>query len=436
MHKNDKWVLFIIALFIGSGFTINYIATSTFPKATSDTIDRVILFSIDSANPEYLTEELMPHLFAEIMAHGSKYKFALTELASETQHGHTTMLTGAFTNNSGVIGNGYYDNDSKTTIGVIQDPNFRLAPTIIEANPQLTTAFVSGKWRLPSILAPGANFTFSSGQSGYPIPAGYVKKLGLPVTFFDGDVCDRWSFDAVLQVIKDDDPDFIFCNLAETDYWGHYVGGIGDYSEGIKRHLRELDNLFMHFFTELKAMGKFANTLICITSDHGMETVEDVIDVEGYLANNGVNCHIHVEGGSGFIFLENSSQKDQAVSLLQAHSDVAVVVPYENMSQYPYCMNTFMNRTGHIYFSTREHTIITMRIPVIGEVPVGNIGSHGGIALQDVVMAWMGPNITRYGYEITTVIPHLVDIVPTICYLTGWNLPAKSQGRVLNEILE
>ncbi len=444
MRKKDRMVLFIIAILIGFGFSINFIATSLFPEEKGETIERVILISIDSANPEYLTEEMMPKLYAEILSRGSKYKYALTSLASETQHGHTSMLTGAYTNNSGLIGNGYYNQTTKETVGVVLDPSFRLAETLFEAiepNPSIKTAFISGKWRLPPLLCQEADLVFASpiteqitGES-YPLPDGYLEKLGTPITYADGDIIDSWCMRALIEVIKEDDPDFIFCNLAWTDVQGHYSGGVGDYSEIIKRHLRELDNSFMHLFTELKAMGKYESTLFIITSDHGMETIENIVDIEGYLIDNDIQNHVHVEGGSGFIFLDNPAEVDSAVELLQQHPDVAVVLNRSQMSQYPYCLNTFESRTGQIYISLRDHRGLTMRLPGLGEIPLSQIGSHGGIALQDVIMGWMGPNIIRTGMEVTIFVPHIVDIVPTICNLTGWPLPAQSQGRVLYEII-
>lgn len=447
MKKTDRTVVLIIAILIGFGFTINIIATSFFPPANTRTTPRVILFSIDSANPEYLTEAMMPKLFAEIMARGSKYRFALTSLAAETQHGHTSILSGAYTNNSGMIGNGYYNETDGTAVGVALDPSFRLAETLIESiertTPVIKTAFLSGKWRLPPLLSQDADFIFASpvaeevtGRS-FPLPPGYLQKLGTPVTFPDGDIIDSWVMRALLEVIKQDDPDFLFVNLAWTDVFGHNSGGIGDYSIMIKRQLAELDNLFMYFFTELRAMGEYDNTLFIITSDHGMETVEKVIDVRAYLEDNGIGSYVHPEGGSGFIFLDNPAETATAVNLLRQNPDLAVVLNRTEMAQYPYMLNTFENRTGQIYVSAREHCIITFPpIPGLGSIPLSPIGSHGGVSLQDVVMAWMGPNITKMGYEITTSVPHVVDIVPTICNLTGWTLPTESQGRVLYEIIE
>ncbi len=452
MKKSDRTVMFVIAILIGFGFTINIIAAQFFPPTNARTTPRVILFSIDSANPEYLTEDMMPKLFAEIMARGSKYRFALTSLAAETQHGHTSMLTGAFTNNSGMIGNGLYLNDTGEVIGVVLDPKYRLAETLIEAiertTPSIKTAFLSGKWRLPPLLSQDADFIFASPVAeevtGISFPFGnseqesyYLQKLGNPVTYPDGDIIDPWVMRALLELIKHDDPDFMFVNLAWTDVFGHNSGGIGDYSIMIKRQLAELDNLMMHFFTELKAMGEYDNTLFVFASDHGMETIEKVIDVKAYLEDNGIGSYVHVEGGSGYIFLDNPAETATAVNLLRLNPDIAVVLNRTEMAQYPYALNTFENRTGQIYISTREHIVITFpELPGLGSIPLSQIGSHGGKSLQDVVMAWMGPNITNAGIEITANIPHVVDIVPTICNLTGWTLPNQSQGRVLYEIIE
>ncbi|MFX0102112.1 MAG: alkaline phosphatase family protein [Candidatus Hodarchaeota archaeon] len=438
MKKKEKTVALLLILIFSFGFSINFIA-ALIPQGTSTrTTPRVILISIDSANPEYLTEEMMPKLFNEIMSRGSKYRYALTALAAETQHGHTCMLTGAHPNNTGMIGNGLYINETGETIGVLTDPKYRLAETIIESlertNSSLKTAFLSGKWRLPSLLANASDLVFASPRTGIPLPDGYEEKVGTPITYYDGDIVDSWVMNALIEVIKKDDPDFIFVNLAWTDVQGHYTGGIGDYSVIINQHLRELDDLFMRLFTELKAMGEYDNTLFAITSDHGMETVEDVVDIQGYLVDNGIGCHIHNEGGSGFVFLDNPSQNDTAVALLEQHPDVAVVVPWERMGEYPYHLNSSKNTTGDIYISTRAHALLSTYLGGLS-IEYSAQGSHGGIALQDVVMGWMGPNIIHHSYELP-VVPEVMDIVPTICQIMGWTPPAQTSGRILHEIIE
>lgn len=446
MRKTDKLALLIVIIFFGFGFSINFISTSLFPPPPADeSIHRVILISIDSANPEYLSADMMPKLYSEIMARGSKYKLALTALAAETQQGHTSMLTGAYANSTGLIGNGYYDNSTGETIPIALDPTYRLAETIIEAlnrtNPALKTAFLSGKWRLPPLLSNASDLVFTSSYaekaSGvpFPVPAGYEEKLGHPLEYLGGDLVDVWVMNALIEVIRTDNPDFIFVNLAGTDDIGHYSGGVGDYSSMIRRHLRELDNLFMRLFTELRAIGELENTLFAISADHGMSTIEDIIDIQGYMDGRGIGCHIHAEGGSGFVYLDDSADLIAAMGALQEHPDVVVVVPYTNYSQYPYNLDMSLNRTGHIYFSTRAHTVLSMYTEGFGNIPTNAIGAHGGIAEQDIIMGWMGPNITRTGYELP-IVPHVADIVPTICHIMGWTPPNDVDGRVLYEIIE
>jgi len=388
----------------------------------------------------------MPKLYKEILARGSKYKFALTSLAAETQLGHTTMLTGAYPNTTGLTGNGYYDNSTGETTTVALNQSYLLAETIFETldrtNPSIQTAFISGKWRLPPLLSNASNLVFTSSYaekaSGipFPVPAGYEAKLGCPLEYLGGDLVDVWVMNALIEVIRTDDPEFIFVNLAGADDIGHYSGGVGDYSVMIERHLRELDNLFMRLFTELKALGEYDNTLFAISADHGMETIEDIIDMDTYMASQGINCHIHPEGGSGFVFLNNSADLNAALTALQAHPDVAVVVPYANFSQYPYNLDMSMERVGHIYFSTRAHTLLSTYTPALGTIPVNAVGAHGQISCQDVIMAWMGPNITQSQYEITTQVPHIADIVPTICHIMNWTPPNDVDGRILYEIIE
>ncbi|NVM30826.1 MAG: alkaline phosphatase family protein [Candidatus Helarchaeota archaeon] len=446
MRKTDKLALLIVVILFGFGFSINFISTSLFPPPPADeSIHRVILISIDSGNPEYLSADMMPKLYSEIMARGAKFKNALTALAAETQQGHTSMLTGAYPNSTGIIGNGYYDNSTGKTTAVVLNESYRLAETIIEAldrtNPSLKTAFLSGKWRLPPLLSNTSDLVFTSSYaekaSGipFPVPPGYEEKLGRPLEYLGGDLVDVWVMNALIEVIRTDDPEFIFVNLAGTDDIGHYSGGVGDYSSMIRRQLRELDNLFMRLFTELRAIGEFDNTLFAITADHGMTTIEDIIDMQTYMDSRGIGCHIHAEGGSGFVYLDNSADLNTAVGALQEHPDVVVVVPYTNYSQYPYNLDMNITRVGHIYFSTRAHTVLSLHAEGLGNIPVNAVGAHGGIAEQDILMAWMGPNITRMGYEIP-IVPHVADVVPTICHIMGWTAPNNVDGRILYEIIE
>ena len=81
--------------------------SSLLPKKAQaeEGVQRVILISIDSCNPEYISPTYMPNLYARIIRDGVKFKFANSILPAETQSGHTTLLTGAYPAHSGIIGN-------------------------------------------------------------------------------------------------------------------------------------------------------------------------------------------------------------------------------------------------------------------------------------------------------------------------------------------
>ncbi|MBD3228479.1 MAG: hypothetical protein GF329_09850 [Candidatus Lokiarchaeota archaeon] len=437
LKKNTKIFSIIIILIFISGFSINYFGVLIYPdQTTNDSPERVILISLDSCSPEYTNDpSYMPLLYNMIHDKGVSYKVCWASIAAETMLGHTTMLTGTHPNSSGVIGNGYYDNETGQTIGVVQDPSFRRVETIIESiedNDTIKTAFISGKWRLPAFLAQESDIVLGSTRvwDKFPIPQRYMDQLGFPLQHGDGDIYDSWTIRAIIESIKIDDPDFIFVNLAWLDVTGHDTGS---FNLNIHRFVSQLDYNLNMLFTELKIMGEFENTLFIITGDHGMDTIYDTIDLNEYLTSNGIDVHhIHPEGQSAFIYLSNTSQTNETVELLNQHEYIGIALPRNEMHKIH--LDTFINRTGHVYASCKAHYAVEIEMAGIG-FPLSTIGTHGGISCRDVPLLLMGPGIKK-GQFIEYQIPELVDIVPTIGNLTGWNTPTTCDGRVLYEILQ
>jgi len=417
---------------------MNIIGTFSYnqPSEAPSKPKRVILISLDSCSPEYPNDPYyMPLLYDVIHDNGVAFKTCWASLAAETMLGHTTMLTGCHPNSSGVIGNGYYNNETDKDIGVVQDPKFRLVETIIEAiepNSSIKTAFISGKWRLPAFLAQEADVVLGSTKvwDKFPMPQKYLDKLGYPLEHGDGDIYASWTIRAVIECIKSDDPDFIFVNLAWLDVTGHDTGS---FNLNIKRLVSQLDYNLNMLFNELKAMGEFENTLFIITGDHGMDSIYGVFDPKAYLESYGIHVHhVHAEGQSAFIYLENASQMNMAVDLLNKNDKVGLALSRDDM--YLLHLDTFINRTGHVYMSCKAHYAVVLESAGI-EFPVSQIGTHGGISCRDVPLMLMGPGIKK-GQFIENKIPELVDIVPTIGNITGWNIPSTCDGRVLYEVME
>ncbi|MHA1292361.1 MAG: alkaline phosphatase family protein [Promethearchaeota archaeon] len=434
MEKNDKIACFLIISLLIFNFFLGFIA---FHKNNDqgNKIERIILFSLDSCNPEYLSPDYMPKIYSILRENGIIYKNAWAPLAAETMNGHTTMLTGCWPNSTGILGNGYYDSDlGKEVENPVQDPEHRLVNTIFEDlkenYPKIAkkTGFISGKWRLPDFLAYGAEYVFASHvcEEFDICPEGYENIVGYPITHTDGDIYDQWCMRALTELVKRDDPKFIFVNLAWLDVSGHDTGA---FNSNHRRELHQLDDLLWQFMIDLKAMGKFESTLFIITGDHGMASIFDVFNVEGYLEDNGIKLeHVHGEGGSAFIFLKDKDDINKTVDLLEKNDKIALVLPRDEM--YKLHLDTYENRTGQIYISCKENIAISF-----GELPMSSIGTHGHVATRDVPMAFMGPTIKK-GEFIQESIPGLEDIFPTIYYTLGLDIPNYIDGRILYEIFE
>ena len=441
--QRKKLSILIIGILIGLGFVISPISTFfALPQETG--LKRVIVISIDSSNSEYLSPEYMPYLYSMLLSRGAKFKAALGPVASETQGGHTVQLCGAWANTTGIIGNGMYLNNTTPPkeVFVADSPSYRFSETIFESienkNSSLVTAFLSGKWRLRPLLANASDLEFSSMRNraeipafspigpNFPVPDKYKSIVGMPVYMNpDGDVVDSWIINSLIEVVRYDDPDFIFVNLAWLDVAQHYHGA---FNAMIRAKCLELDNLFRKLFTEFTMMGKMDSTLWVFTADHGQDEINKVVNIQQYLQLNGFPAaYVWGEGQSGFVYL-NGGNKTAAYELLEAHPDVSVVLPRENMSQLH--LDTVASRTGDIYISAREHTVFGK-----GILTFSNIGTHGGISCRDVPMGWMGPGIKSIGHEIVDHVPELVDIVATIGNITHWNIPANCSGTVLVDIL-
>jgi predicted AlkP superfamily pyrophosphatase or phosphodiesterase len=433
--KRNKKILYsiLLGLFIFN-FFIGPIAFHVDNIQDENIIERTILFSLDSCNSEYLNNDWMPKLYNLLKHEGVIFKTCWASVAAETMLGHTTMLTGCNPNSSGVIGNGLYNVDTGEEIRVIQDPKYRLVDTMFENleknNIIMKTGFVSGKWRLPKFLSQNCDFIFASPVTGIPLPPGYESILGAPIINIEGDMYDQWTMRALTELIYQEDPEFIFVNLAWLDDSGHDTGS---FNLNHKRELRQLDDLIYQFMTDLKAMNKYKNTLFIFTADHGMDTIKGFFNPLEYLENAGIDIfHIHWEGHCAFIYLENPADINTTVNLLKKHEKVAISLPYNELNQLH--LDTYKNRTGDVFISCQENIVVKL-----GDLPLIYFGMHGGVSTRDIPLAFMGPKIKKQEF-IQDQIPGLEDIVPTLYYLWGINnsaltFPKHVDGRILYEII-
>ncbi|MBA4368527.1 MAG: hypothetical protein C0403_12925 [Desulfobacterium sp.] len=129
---------------------------------------------------------------------------------------------------------------------------------------------------------------------------------------------DRWIADTTCQVIREEDPDVLYVNLAATDEAGHVYGAAWDpdewskangflfgshwvskYSEQARREeildvIREADFRFGQIVNQIKDRGMLDHSLIVFTADHSMITEGYCkqgyapLDIKEYLRSQGI----------------------------------------------------------------------------------------------------------------------------------------------------
>ncbi|NVM30362.1 MAG: alkaline phosphatase family protein [Candidatus Helarchaeota archaeon] len=468
--KNKVFLGILVIVFILSGFMnlfSQWMGPGVDPEP-ANTPRRVILISLDSCNPEYLSPEYMPNLYRAIMEGGCKFQKAETVLSSCTVSGHTSMLSGAYVNTTGICGNGVRKSATEFTF-FGQDPANRNASTLIESieksplNESVDTFFICSK-PITGVLATEADWVFVSKiqlalhnlQGTYGILSGgnalyinwqwdpnnydeFAQSVG--TAFGELEPCDSWIINGLVQGIKYETPYvdenstkyFYFVNTAQIDDVGHTAGA---FNPNMARHLRQMDGLLLKVFHTLKSLGKYESTLFIITSDHGMSNVESTFNIERALNEAGyyheVNCFIQYEGNGVFLHLYNSSETDAVVNyLIQKNNELNVMDLILPKSQYPlYHLDNAANRTGDIFLSAKQGVSF-----ITNGILAFQAGQHGGLSEQDIPLAFFGPKINNTGIIYNQNPVSVVDIVPTICNITGWPLPLEADGRILTEVI-
>jgi predicted AlkP superfamily pyrophosphatase or phosphodiesterase len=411
---------------------------------------RIILISIDSCSAAYFESGKLPKLTRHLESGGVGYSGVLTCMTAETMSGHTTMLTGTFPATSGIIGNGMFNPETGEDIAVVQDPRHRKVPTVFEELRQLrnistgsadgpghgavSTAFISGKWRLPGLLAQGADYIGSSpviaalfkqkGRFGtgpaLDLSAHTRRETGYPSFHFEGDVYDPWTLRTSLTAIRELQPGFTFINLAWLDRSGHDTGS---FNFNTYRHLRYLDTGLLQFFYDLHFSGLYKETLFIVTADHGMDPVSSYFNPAVELQKFEIDIdHTHSEGHCAFLFLKDTDDKHRARDILASHPLVKIAASGEGLSAFQ--LDPRSPLTGDVFINCIDKTIINFK-----GLPMIYLGMHGGVQTREVPLYFSGPGAKRLrpppientAESAGDVTASIADIVPTLYDL--WELP-------------
>jgi predicted AlkP superfamily pyrophosphatase or phosphodiesterase len=466
---------------------------------------KVYIINLDGMPPEYVHQELMPNLW-KLVEEGSYYTNASAHLIAATAINHVGIIVSADTQTHGILtaGTAYLGwNENRSMpewrLYEYEDiPVETIYTTIKRSDPNLRTGVVSGKfWIAELFYGPDTDIKAHSYEHPFYIDEPQPYWLGDPndpetdptkhtryISFAGakGSPSDLYIVETAMEIIRNEDPDFLYVLLANPDVAGHSYGDAYDGSTEInpkanpEAMLDVIENItdkavgaFMDF---LKERGTYEDSIIAVTSDHSMDTmypeievvyedqtltgfVHRAIDVREILENEGIVMGEDYEYGTrkGYVAMlygfKNNETVQQAKSILENYkviftnvtggisvydeNPIWAVLDRETMPEY-----RLYNELVISGATDREWPEL---IVLINEHYGGGIGAHGSHSTLPVTLVLHGPNIKK-GY-VNNVSVRTLDIVPTISRLNGWIYPDghyfldhEEEGTVLDCIVE
>lgn len=452
---------------------------------------------VDGLRPQDVNPTLMPNLTSLSNATcepggacATVYEQARAAMVTETNGNHVAMMTGAYGEGSGMLGNSAFDRRSGEEIALDQ-PQLNLAETLFDAiesqKPWLRTAGIFGKEKLRSLFdctkddegACGPSDANPEGVTVEHTPPDVLggattnpsdPDLDCPAEFFSGSgfTLNQCVMGVTLRVLERDDPDLTLINLADTDGQSHLFGAG---SPPALAAVADADRQIGRLVQALKDSGKWQHSLLMVTADHNFG---DTVDPRGTIVLSSVFSGagpspftVVTHGGSASVYLTDLShtagpltEDEQATLKVLRARALATPGVTEALYRLPNpadggdahtldAVHSAWNlgdtpRVGELLVTADEtHTLVESQSSsehvILGEhghptdrhVPF--IVASGGTYVRDEAVAASG---TVNEADDTAANPgqaEVVDMAPTVSWLLDIDPPAGSRGRVLTE---
>lgn len=282
---------------------------------------RTYIINLDGMPADYLFSKdkggnpVMPNL-TSIVKEGMLFTKCYSNLPAVTICNHSSIVTGASTGPVGVYGAGKFYaglNEVGEAIMSFYAPDDIQAKTLFEITKEhvknAVTAVIVGKgwvgeafnspycdimvagYSHPDYIEPPKGYMLGgTAQSTSCIPKIYVNTPGvtefmegsISIPGFDADYfpSDEWILESTKKVIETVDPDFLYILFAGPDDSGHVYGNFLEpkistinNTDAMIGQMRITDKCVGEFISFLKDTGRFDDTIIVITADHGMGSV-------------------------------------------------------------------------------------------------------------------------------------------------------------------
>lgn len=363
----------------------------------------VVLISLDGTRPDDLAPEL-PAL-SRIAREGARAERMIPEFPTNTFPNHVTLVTGVSPERHGIVNNTFVDPERGRYA-------YESDPTWLEAEP------------LWSILE-GAGIPTASyywvGSEG-PWRNGRGPRHWKP---FNSRTATAEKIDGILAWLALPEPErprFISAWLHGADGAGHRHGpGAPETRDA----LREQDAELARLLAAIDSGSGWQETTVIVVSDHGMHPIEDAVNLQGLLDDQGIGGRVH--GGGGFVTITlDDAGRDRARALETARAAGLEAWP---RGEGPPGMEARHARFGDLVALAPPGTTVR-RSGIVGRIRAVFTGGGHGYRPSEPSMASIFLAMGR------GVAPGLAagevrarDVAPTVLALLGLPIPDSMQGQ-------
>jgi len=317
---------------------------------------------------------------------------------------------------------------------------------------------------------------------GYPasLPAEITSEKGLPYpqsgsfafdrNWFDADMIieigkleQQWFSDAISYILKNKPWDLFMMHYHLPDHAWHSISWMMDpaiaKSEAEWRKYQEYE-LGIYKLCDQLAGDIFAcadpdETVFALTSDHGAKATNGpgdnvnrilmdagllVLDSEGEIdwaktkaiGQRRVYVYVNLKGRDPDGSVEPSDYRKVQDEIIKALTDY--VEPTTGLKPIIMALRREDARSMNIYGEHAGDVVYAINELMGGQHGCFLPSAEWGLGSLHGVFAMSGPGVKK-GFELERNIWN-IDLVPTICYLNGWPMPANADGAVIYQALE
>lgn len=310
---------------------------------------KVYLSILDGCNINWIKNAKTPFL-DKLSKNGVSTLSCRAVFPTATYTGHTSIITGVYPDQHGIVGNQFFDREAKRPRNFdFYDPNACLeAVTILEeaSSTGLETAAIAEP------VTKGAKHIVTKNYiQSFPVPTQNSKVLKESI-----------------KLIRSEKPDLIVANFPAVDSVGE---NYGPKSKETIKILEEMDHTLSMIFEEYQSQGQ--EICMIVSADHGMTEGEKQIQLNELFKKKNLDATALASHRTCHVYIHSPGQRNKIYEFLTSVKGILEVMETERISE----LRFLHPRSGDLVVTAESGY-------ELGDTKI--VGSHGGITEEEMMV--------------------------------------------------